>query len=72
MVEIQAHFKFNCYLPFLLLLVLLAVTLLLGWMLLAYCNIPLCWLLLGIAIAVIIAGVIACFTSLVPCIKVAR
>ena len=56
--------KTSCYLPFIL---LLPVTLLLGWMLLAYCSIPLCWLLLGIAIAVIIAGVIACFSSLVPC-----
>lgn len=55
----------NCYWPFLLLFV---VTLVLGWMLLVYCNIPLCWALLGISVAVIIAGAIACFTSLVPCI----
>lgn len=56
--------KTNCYLPF---LVLLAITLVLGWSLLVYCSIPLCWLLLGVASAVIIAGVVACFTSLVPC-----
>jgi uncharacterized membrane protein AbrB (regulator of aidB expression) len=61
---ITTHMKINCYLPFLL---LLAVTFFLGWLLLVYCTIPLCWLLLGIAIAVIIAGVITCFTSLVPC-----
>lgn len=56
----------NCYWPFILPFV---VALWLGWALLTYCNIPLCWLLLGIAVAVIIAVVIACFTSLVPCIK---
>lgn len=55
----------NCYWPFLLPLL---VTLALGWMLLTYCSIPLCWMLLGIAVAIIIAGVIACFTALVPCI----
>lgn len=58
----------NCYLPLLLFLILLALTLFLGWALLTYCTIYLCLILLGIAVAIIIAGVIACFTSIVPCI----
>ena len=53
----------NGYLPFPL---PLALTLLFGWMPLVYCSMSFCWLLLGVALAVIIARVIACFTSLAP------
>jgi hypothetical protein len=49
------------------LLIILAVLIILGWWLLAYCSIDLCWFLLSVALAIIIAGLLACFTRLVPC-----
>lgn len=55
----------NCYWPFWF---FLSVTLLLGWAILLHCSIALCWALLGVAVAIIIAGAIICFTSLAPCI----
>lgn len=50
------------------LLIILAIAIILGWWLLNYCTIALCWFLLSIALAFIIAGLLACFTPLVPCI----
>lgn len=37
----------------------LLITLLLGWLILIYCAPPLCWFLLSIASAIIVAGAIA-------------
>lgn len=67
--------RFWCYLrmekfrefEYIAFFIILAITLLLGWWLLTYCTIVLCWLLLTVALAVIIAGLIVCFTNLVPC-----
>jgi hypothetical protein len=50
------------------LLILLAIAIILGWWLLNYCTIALCWFLISIALGFIIAGLLACFTPLVPCI----
>ena len=49
------------------LLLAFALTVSLGWFLITYCTIALCWLLLTLTLAVIISGLIACFTKLVPC-----
>jgi hypothetical protein len=46
---------------------ILLITIVIGWWLLTYCTIALCWFLLSIALAFIIAGLLACFTPLVPC-----
>ena len=51
---------------------MLALTVSLGGFLITYCTIALCWLLLTVSLAVIISGLIACFTDLVPCMGWAR
>ena len=54
-------------LPLTTALIMLLVAVVLGWWLLNYCTIALCWFLLSVALALIIAGLLACFTPLVPC-----
>lgn len=48
-------------------LVMLVVAVVIGWWLWTHCVIALCWFLLSIALALIIAGLLACLTPLVPC-----
>ena len=48
-------------------LIILLIAIVLGWLLLTYCTIALCWFLLSISLALIVAGLLACFTQLVPC-----
>ena len=45
-------------------LIILLIAIVLGWWLLTYCTIALCWFLLSIALAFIIAGLLACFRRL--------
>ena len=48
-------------------LIMLLVAVVLGWWLLTNCVIALCWFLLSVALALIIVGLLACFTPFVPC-----